>query len=123
GMKFVSYNANMGTFDPNTGVWSVGDLEAGKIAYLELYSIATVAGEFTNFVNVTSDTPEISYDDNFANFTVSVKKHKVPSNESNDTGIPGCNLDSGVMLKTGNPVLVLLLALLFSLIGFRQRKE
>ena len=123
GMKFVSYNANMGTFDPNTGVWTVGDLEAGKIAYLELYSIATVAGEFTNFVNVTSDTPEISYDDNFANFTVSVKKHKVPSNESNGTGIPGCNLDSGVMLKTGNPVLVLLLALLFSLIGFRQRKE
>ncbi len=63
GLKFVKYSATKGYFDIGTGVWDIGDLEAGEEQVLKIVTKALTTGEKVNKANLTSDT-EITAPDN-----------------------------------------------------------
>lgn len=57
GFEYIGFKATAGVFDPEIGIWSIEGVAAGKNVILDIYSKVLSAGEFTNFVNITTDTP------------------------------------------------------------------
>ncbi len=111
GLKFVGVDSvNYGTYDPNTGVWTIGDLPANSIAKLVLRFTVERAGTIENKAKVTS----ITYDPNLypteATVTINVQKPVTPVNPVNAKTI--------AMKHTGVPIGGLILAVLMILGGF-----
>ena len=53
GFTFVSSSATAGTYSPSTGVWSVGSLDAGASATLEIWATARPTGTYFNQAEVS----------------------------------------------------------------------
>jgi len=45
GLSFLSYTANYGTYDPQTGIWTIGNLPNGARAVITITSIVENSGE------------------------------------------------------------------------------
>jgi large repetitive protein len=59
GVTFVSANASQGTFNPGTGVWTVGALAANGSAVLQITAMVNSFGPLTNRAQVlTSNQPD-----------------------------------------------------------------
>ena len=111
GLKFVGVDSvNYGTYDPNTGVWTIGNLPANEVAKLVLRFTAERAGTIENKAKVTS----ITYDPNLypteATVTINVQNPITPVNPVNAKTI--------AMKHTGVPIGGLILAVLMILGGF-----
>ena len=108
GLEFMSYKASKGTYDNETGLWTIGDLKRGEKVYLEITVNATKKGKITNVAYVESDT----YDNN-------------PSNNKDSATVevdePGNNPPI-VLYKTGNPILLVLLTLV-TIVGITLRRK
>ncbi len=120
GLKFVGVDSvNYGTYNPNTGVWTIGDLPANSIAKLVLRFTVTRAGTIENNAKVTS----LTYDPNMypteASVTINVQK-PVPVNP-----IPTVGAKTITMQHTGLPIGALILAviMLFTGIVLPKRKN
>jgi uncharacterized repeat protein (TIGR01451 family) len=112
GLKFVGVDSvNYGTYNPNTGVWTIGDLPANSTAKLVLRFTVTRAGTIENKAKVTS----LTYDPNLypteATVTINVQKPITPVN-------PVVNAKTIAMKHTGVPIGGLILAVLMILGGF-----
>ena len=121
GLKFVGVDSvNYGTYDPNTGVWTIGDLPANSIAKLVLRFTVTRAGTIENNAKVTS----LTYDPNMypteASVTINVQKPVTPVNP-----IPTVGAKTIAMQHTGLPIGALILAviMLFTGIVLPRRKN
>ena len=113
GLKFIGVDSvNYGTYNPNTGVWTIGDLPANSVAKLVLRFTVTRSGTIENNAKVTS----ITYDPNMypteATVTINVQK---PSNPNNNGGE---SENSIAMQHTGVPIGGLILSVLMVLGGF-----
>ena len=116
--KFIKYSASRGSFDAAKGVWKIGDLDYGEEVTLIITCKILSPGSITNEAVVNSSTVETNVSNNYDNATIKVAgkppapKHFEPN-----------RID--LSLKTGNPLLLVLLAFLtiFSTIGFKHRKE
>ncbi|ADL59042.1 DUF11 domain-containing protein [Methanothermobacter marburgensis] len=53
-MRYISSNATMGSYNPATGVWMVGDLPAGSSAVLDIVVQLIRRGTFVNVATVSS---------------------------------------------------------------------
>ena len=111
GTKFVSYKASKGTFNANKGVWSIGDLAVGEKVTLDIMCKALKAGNFTNNASVMSEVHELNPSNNHDNATIEIVTPNPPK-----PYIP--------LLNTGNPLMVLFIALcaIGVSIRFRNRK-
>lgn len=70
GYTFVSHTASKGTYNPTTGVWDIGDLQAiHEIVTLEITATVNESGEYTNITTITSDDPDPNLDNNLAKIT------------------------------------------------------
>ncbi|MGL4669595.1 MAG: DUF7507 domain-containing protein, partial [Methanobacteriaceae archaeon] len=91
GLSYVSYVASKGTYDPNTGIWTIGNLNVGETVYLNI----------TAYVNKSSTTIF-----NIAEAT----SNELDSDTSNNRGFASVNSNNAsdlVVVKTvdnGNPV-------------------
>ncbi|MCI0361148.1 MAG: DUF11 domain-containing protein [Planctomycetaceae bacterium] len=54
GLSFVSFTASVGTYVDSTGVWTVGTLNSGATATLEIVATMTTPGLKTNVAQVTA---------------------------------------------------------------------
>ena len=113
GLKFVGVDSvNYGTYDPNTGVWTIGDLPANSIAKLVLRFTVTRAGTIENNAKVTS----LTYDPNMypteASVTINVQKPVKPVNP-----IPEVGAKTIAMQHTGLPIGALILAVVMLFTG------
>ena len=120
GLKFVGVDSiNYGTYDPTTGVWTIGDFPANSVAKLVLRFTVTRAGTIENNAKVTS----LTYDPNLypteASVTINVQK-PVPVNP-----IPTVGAKTIAMQHTGLPIGALILAviMLFTGIVLPRRKN
>ena len=58
GLIYNSHKAEVGNYDPDTGVWIIGDLANGESKQLVISTIANIVNKtIVNVANVTSDTP------------------------------------------------------------------
>jgi uncharacterized repeat protein (TIGR01451 family) len=72
GVEYQYHTASVGTYDPATGVWTIGDLPNGGVATLIIVAKATRTGVFNNVAVVSSDTYDPVIDNNRANASLSV---------------------------------------------------
>jgi uncharacterized repeat protein (TIGR01451 family) len=57
GLTFVSAVATQGSYEPGTGVWSVGDLAVGAMAILDITAVVTQAGPLVNTAQRSASRP------------------------------------------------------------------
>src|SRR5262249_2721223 len=70
GLSFVSGSAAQGTYDPSTGVWTIGTLPNGASVSLTLVANATQAGSLNNTAQVSGAQPDPNPANNSATATV-----------------------------------------------------
>ena len=120
GLKYLSDDGN-GQYNFNTGIWNIGTLSAGETRVLNIVVQVTKAGNITNFVIVDCDQEIVDPDLSNDNVTVEVVEHEKPiENASNNNLAKQIKADSKA---TGNPFVMLVMALLIAGVGLRRRKE
>ena len=126
-LRFLGVKPSKGTYDPETGIWTIGDLEPGEKAVLKLDTKVVKAGSISIKVSVESDT----YDANLTNNIEPVKINPKEPNHRNGTDVPHGNssdVPSGKvyspekMPATGNPIVMMLLALL-AMVGLTSKRK
>lgn len=108
GLKFIKYDASKGTFDPKTGIWTIGDLEAGEKLVLKIVSQAITAGEKVTIANLTSDTNSTTPKECNEEEEIDVEKEEIDVEEhtAKEKKI------SKELYQTGTPIGLLVLSLL-----------
>ena len=117
-LKYVNSVVSKGTYDLNTGVWFIGDMENGEEAVMILETIALTTGLITNEANVTSDTFDPDTINNYDNESVTVNDvPETPQQPKENVG------PVHVTPATGNPLIMVLLALIALGTGALRRRK
>ena len=119
-LKFVSYKASVGVYDPATGIWTIGNLTNKSNATLEITCIVLKTGVISNEVFVNGSTVDLNMTNNYGNVSVTVIPAPAPVHPADKDIIDSDEVAMGVdaMAKTGNPILALLVVLIFGIFGF-----
>ena len=119
-LKFVSYKASVGVYDPVTGIWTIGNLTNKSNATLEITCIVLKTGVISNEVFVNGSTVDLNMTNNYGNVSVTVIPAPAPVYPADKDIMDSDEVAMGVdaMAKTGNPILALLVVLIFGIFGF-----
>ena len=119
-LKFVSYKASVGVYDPATGIWTIGNLTNKSNATLEITCIVLKTGVISNEVFVNGSTVDLNMTNNYGNVSVTVIPVPAPVHPADKDIMDSDEVAMGVdaMAKTGNPILALLVVLIFGIFGF-----
>ena len=119
-LKFVSYKASVGVYDPATGIWTIGNLTNKSNATLEITCIVLKTGVISNEVFVNVSTVDLNMTNNYGNVSVTVIPAPAPVHPADKDIMDSDEVAMGVdaMAKTGNPILALLVVLIFGIFGF-----
>ena len=119
-LKFVSYKASVGVYDPATGIWTIGNLTNKSNATLEITCIVLKTGVISNEVFVNGSTVDLNMANNYGNVSVTVIPAPAPVHPADKDIMDSDEVAMGVdaMAKTGNPILALLVVLIFGIFGF-----
>ena len=120
GLRYISDDGN-GQYDFDIGIWNIGTLKSGETRVLNIVVEVTKAGNISNFVFIDCDQDIIDINSSYDNVTVEVFEHEKPiENASDNATAKEFIVDSKA---TGNPFVVLLMALMIAGVGLRRRKE
>ena len=117
GLKYCYHKLTKGIFNPQTGIWDIGDLkvEDGEVV-LNITCIAVTAGEKINKVWLTSDTLNLN-DETFEEEEIDVLEFDY----DNDKNVKKEIIDSN---STGNPIFLILMTLFgFAVAPFLFKKQ
>ena len=64
GLIYSSSVADRGTYDPETGIWTIGDLANGETLTLTIIAKINITGNITNNVSVTGGQYDPELDNN-----------------------------------------------------------
>ena len=119
-LKFVSYKASVGVYDPATGIWTIGNLTNKSNATLEITCIVLKTGVISNEVFVNGSTVDLNMTNNYGNVSVTVIPAPAPVHPADKDIMDSDEVAMGVdaMAKTGNPIFALLVVLIFGIFGF-----
>ena len=119
-LKFVSYKASVGVYDPVTGIWTIGNLTNKSNATLEITCIVLKTDVISNEVFVNGSTVDLNMTNNYGNVSVTVIPAPAPVHPADKDIMDSDEVAMGVdaMAKTGNPILALLVVLIFGIFGF-----
>jgi uncharacterized repeat protein (TIGR01451 family)/fimbrial isopeptide formation D2 family protein len=107
-LYFISFKASRGTYDPKTGVWTIGDLKPGERVSLTIVAEALVTGTIVNEAYVESDTYDPDESNSYDNTTVTLEKPSEPP-------VPKLH-------ATGNPIVMVILSLL-AVVGVSLKRK
>ena len=114
GLKLVKYSATKGVFNISTGIWEIGDLEAGEEHILKIVTEALTPGEKINKANLTSDTESTTPDECYEEEEINVFDYSKKLQSST-------KIVSSKLYPTGNPIAFLLVSLLVLLTSSIKR--
>ena len=113
-LTLKSFRATKGSYNEENKIWEIDALDDGESAELYIKAMASGEGIVENMVLASSDTFDYNLDNNNASVEVNVSKK--PDENTNSNG----NIDYTSYLPempgTGNPFVVLLISVVFSLI-------
>jgi uncharacterized repeat protein (TIGR01451 family) len=121
GLTFVKYAASTGTYDPATGIWTIGDLKNGETAWINITSTVDQVGNITNNASVTSMTYDPNIEGSSASASIDAQHSQsvgggvTPGNDSSNYSSVGA--ETVAMQKTGVPIGMILTALLMLVTG------
>ena len=112
GLQYCYHKLTKGIFNPQTGIWDIGDLkvEDGEVV-LNITCIAVTAGEKINKVWLTSDTLNLN-DETFEEEEIDVLDY---DNYDNDNDVK--KKVTGLK-AAGNPIFLILMSLIIIFSGF-----
>ena len=108
GLKFISATATKGSFNPKTGIWTIGTLKNGESVTMIITTVALRSGIMDNVVIVNSSTFDYNESNNIDNFTIKVSEKPVPPINSSGNGTES-SLSGIPMQHTGSPLAILAL--------------
>ncbi|WP_410320307.1 hypothetical protein, partial [Methanobrevibacter sp.] len=116
-LELLGYEPSQGTYDPETGIWDIGDVAPGEEVTLILKTKALVSGKIVIEASVVCDTYEsdLSNNNNTAEINVLPDEHHHKEHHKEVRG-------PSTMPATGNPIVMVLLAL-FALVGVSLRRK
>ncbi|MBR4448201.1 DUF11 domain-containing protein [Methanobrevibacter sp.] len=78
GLKYIKHTTTKGTFDPETGIWSIGNLSIsdGEV-FLNIITQAFSVGKKINKAKVTSDTYNLNENESYEEEEIDVFEHEV----------------------------------------------
>ncbi|WP_407421692.1 hypothetical protein [Methanobrevibacter sp.] len=114
-LKLLGFKPSKGTYDPETGIWTIGDLAPGEEVTLLLDTEALVSGKIVVKASVESDTYDSDLSNNNASAEITVEEVIVPPEAEPQVDVP-------TMHATGNPIAMVLLALI-ALAGAALRRK
>ena len=120
-VEYISSRATKGSFDPLYDLWTIGDMEVGDEVVLTIVAKALSAGTVINTAEVVSDTPDPDMSNNKDKAIVIVKDKPTPDNPPKTPKTPTPKTPA-TMHATGNPIVMVLLALL-TIAGVTLRRK
>ena len=73
GVLYYSHVNDVGLYDPNKGIWHIGDMKNGDFHYLSIITtVKIIEGNITNVAVVNSSTPDNNTENNVDNDTTEV---------------------------------------------------
>lgn len=66
GYEYISHTVSRGSFDPTTGIWTLGDMNYGESATLSITAMVVDHTDYENTVSITTPTFEEDLTNNFA---------------------------------------------------------
>ncbi|MER2013101.1 MAG: DUF11 domain-containing protein, partial [Methanobrevibacter sp.] len=115
-LKLLGFEPSVGTYDPETGIWTIGDLAPGEEVTLLLDAEALASGKIVVRASVESDTYDSDLSNNNDSAEITVEEVIVPPEaEPQVDNVP-------TMHATGNPIAMVLLALI-ALAGAALRRK
>ena len=117
GLKYCYHKLTKGVFNPQTGIWDIGDLkvEDGEVV-LNITCIAVTAGEKINKAWLTSDTLNLN-NETFEEEEIDVLEFDYDNDKNVKKEIIDCN-------STGNPIFLILMTLFgFAVAPFLFKKQ
>lgn len=101
GLVYVSHTTTKGTFDPETGIWDIGDLSVsdGEV-FLYIKTKAVTAGEKINKANLTCESINLNENESYEEEEIDVEDDSYPKQKNSLKTI----------YKTGNPLALILLS-------------
>ena len=114
--EFVSSSSK--DYDPSTGKWTIGELADGESIILTVTVRINEVGEFTNTAFVYGDQHDGDPLNNNDSVKIVVIKEEPPVVPDKD--VPK---EVSVLPPTGNPLLMLLIALIFLGFGLKRRED
>lgn len=118
GLKLISFKVSRGSFDSESGLWSIGDLKPGESVEMLIVAEALTTGNIINYASVTSDTPEDDLSNN--NDSAAVDVSSIPRNHTVSPVEPDVPVPE--LYATGNPILMVLMAICV-IIGTTLRRK
>ena len=117
-LTLKSFRATKGNYDEQKQMWEIDALDDGESAELHIRAMAAGAGIVNNMVSATSDTFDYNLDNNNATVDVNVSEiSKTPDvGAAQHDGLAEIDDYLPEMHVTGNPLVVLLIAVVFSMI-------
>lgn len=113
GLKYIKHTLNKGTFNPDTGIWEIGDLDVEEgIVTLLITTKAVATGEQINEAYITSDTIN-SNNETFEEEEIDVFDRD--SDNNNELNKPVA------MHITGNPIFLILASLLIIFVPVNKK--
>ena len=112
-LKLLGFKPSKGTYDPETGIWTIGDLAPGEKVTLILDTEALETGKFVVKAHVVCDTYETNYTNNNDSAEVTVIEPPEP---------PVPDVPPQEMYPTGNPIVLALLSVLV-IVGMTLRRK
>lgn len=107
GLKYIKHTATKGTFNPSTGIWSIGDLTVEEgIVFLYITTKALTVGEKINEAYITSDTL------NTNNETSEEEEIDVFARDDSKISVFEKHVHAKMMYETGNPIFLVFMSLL-----------
>ncbi|WP_407409737.1 CARDB domain-containing protein, partial [Methanobrevibacter sp.] len=106
-LKLLGFKPSKGSYDPDTGIWTIGDLAPGEEVTLILNTQALKSGKFTVEASVECDTYESDLSNNFDACEIDVIAPEPPA-DTPQNGVPA----HPEMHATGNPIALILISLL-----------
>lgn len=118
GMKYIKHTATKGTFNPQTGIWDIGNLSVddGEV-FLKILAKALTSGEKINKAKLTSDT--INLNDNESYEEEEIDVFEMPETSKSDT----VQSARAIMLPTANPIGLIVISVFAILISFKRTDE
>ena len=117
GLKYCYHKLTKGAFNPQTGIWDIGDLKVEDgVVVLNITCIAVTAGEKINKVWLTSDTLNLN-DETFEEEEIDVLEFDYDTDKNVKKEIIDRN-------STGNPIFLILMTLFgFAVAPFLFKKQ
>ena len=117
-VDFLGSKSSKGSYDPLEGIWTIGTLKPGEKAVLKITVKTLYTGTMVNKAKVESDTPDPDESNNKDKASVKITGKSTPNE---NTGVNNPPVQSK-MHPTGNPILLVLLAL-FAAAGIGLRRK